>query len=96
MLDWIRSFGRPGPGHAVKVTDGPYAGQTGVIQGVTDDGRLGVYIDECCQPVLAASQVRRTRRRDIGRAARDAKLNDPEAVMRRHEIESRKIDRTGF
>jgi ribosomal protein L24 len=96
MLDWIRSLGRPGRGDAVVVIGGPYAGQTGVIQLVTDEGRLGVYIDECCQPVLDADQVRRARRRDIGNAARDAKLNDPEAVMRRHEIESRKIGRTGF
>lgn len=68
MLAWIRSFWRLGRGDAVKVTDGPYAGQ-----------------------------VRRARRRDVGRAARDAKLNDPEAVMRRHELESRRMgNRGGF
>ena len=89
MLEWIRSFWRPGCGAAVKVTGGPYAGQTGVIQSVGDDGRLSVYIDECCQRILDSGQVRRARRRDVGKAARDAKLNDPEAIMRRHEIESR-------
>jgi hypothetical protein len=89
VFDWIRSLWRPGRGAAVKVTDGPYAGQIGVVRSVGDDGRLSVYIDECCQPILDAGQVRRARRRNVGKAARDAKLNDPEAVMRRHEIESR-------
>lgn len=90
MLGWFRSLGRPRPGDGVKVTDGPYAGQTGVIQ-TADDGRFGVYIDECCQPVLAAGQFKRVRRRNVGEAARKAKLGDMDAAIRLTEIDSRDL-----
>ncbi|HSM38550.1 MAG TPA: hypothetical protein VK838_04390 [Candidatus Limnocylindrales bacterium] len=91
MLQWVRSFGRPQPGDGVKVTDGPYAGQPGVIRATTADGRYSVFIDECCQPELAANQFTRTRKRDARTTARDAKLGDPEGITRRHEIESRDL-----
>lgn len=89
MLNWMRGRGRLGVGQAVRVTDGPYAGKTGVVTAVDAAGRLAVSIDECCQPVLDASSVSRVRPRDIGRAAREAKLADARSETVRLEIDSR-------
>lgn len=83
-------------GDAVEVTSGPYAGRPGVIQAVGADGRYRVFIDECCQPDLAAGQLRRTRRgRGIADRQRDAKLADRKGELVRHEIDSRDMG-TGF
>jgi transcription antitermination factor NusG len=36
-------------GQAVRVTDGPYAGQTGAVTAVDAAGRVSVFIDDCLE-----------------------------------------------
>jgi hypothetical protein len=91
MLRWLRRTAGPEPGDAVRVTDGPYAGQTGVVTAVEPDGRRAVHIDECCRPLLAASQLERARMRDVGRAARESKLADADGEMVRIQMDSRDL-----
>jgi hypothetical protein len=76
-------------GTAVDVLSGPYAGKSGHVRAVAADGRLSVYIDECCQPMLDASQVKRVRGPDITGAAREARLADTRGELDRHAIDSR-------
>jgi hypothetical protein len=78
-------------GQAVRATDGPYAGQTGVVTAVDAAGRVSVFIDDCCHPMLDPSAVTRIQARDVGRAARHAKLSDPRGEMVRMEIDSRDL-----
>jgi ribosomal protein L24 len=90
MFGWLRSRSlRPGDG--VSVLEGPYAGKTGAVLAVQADGRIGVYIDECCQPVVDASALKRVRGHDIGRAAREAKLGDTSGEQVRHVMDSRDL-----
>ena len=91
MLGWLRFSAPPGPGDAVRVTDGPHAGQTGVVTAVEPDGRRAVFIDECCRPVLAVGQLARIRGRGISRAAREAKLADVEGETVRIQMDSRDL-----
>lgn len=90
MLSWLRSRGRPTVGASVKVTTGPYAGRTGVVQAL-EPGGYRVFIDECCQPVVPGDAVSLLRTRDVGRAAREAKLADARSEMVRLEIDSRDL-----
>lgn len=36
---------------------GPYAGHSGRITDVGTDGRLRVFIDDCCQPIVEPADV---------------------------------------
>jgi ribosomal protein L24 len=97
MMSWIRSLREPRAGDGVKVTDGPYAGQSGVVLSTTEDGRFAVFIDECCQPILDAHQLKRARsRRNVSAAVREARVKDLEGEMRRSEITSRDTGGKGF
>lgn len=92
MLDWLRRSSAPRTGDTVRVTEGPYAGRDGVVTEVGSDGLIGVFIDECCQPRLAASALRRRRtRRDVGRAVRSAKQSDVEGEIVRSTIDARDL-----
>jgi len=94
MFGWLRGSLRAGDGE--RVTRGPYAGRDGVVSDVGADGQVGVYIDECCQPRLPASSVRRRRsRRDVGRAVRDAKESDVEGEIARSSMDGRDLG-SGF
>lgn len=75
----------------MRVSEGPYAERTGVVTAVGPDGRITVFIDECCQPMLAASAVSRVRGRDVGQAAREAKLADSRGETARMEFDSRDL-----
>jgi hypothetical protein len=89
VMGWLRSLREVKPGTVVAVGDGPYAGKSGVVRAVAADGRLSVYIDECCQPTLDASQVKPVRGPDIAGAARKARLADTRGELDRHIIDSR-------
>ena len=89
VMEWLRSRGGVKPGTRVDVLDGPYAGKSGQVRAVAADGRLSVYIDECCQPTLDPSQIKRVRGPDIGGAAREARLADTRGELDRHAIDSR-------
>ncbi|HEY7331609.1 MAG TPA: KOW motif-containing protein [Candidatus Limnocylindria bacterium] len=91
MFGWLR--GRTlRRGDAVRVMGGPYAGRDGVVADVGTDVLIGVYIDECCQPRLPASALRRSRsRRNIGRAVRSAKESDAEGELARSMMDGRDL-----
>lgn len=85
MLDRIGGLFRARTGDGVRVTQGPYAGQTGTLLDESADGRFTVYIDDCCQPVLDRRAFRRIRRgrQDVATAI-DATVNaDEEALIAR-------------
>jgi hypothetical protein len=91
MFGWLR--GRTlRRGDAVRVMGGPYAGRDGVVADVGTDVLIGVYIDECCQPRLPASALRRSRsRRNVGRAVRSAKESDVEGELVRSMMDGRDL-----
>lgn len=88
MLDWIASLRRVRVGDGVEVTDGPYAGRTGVVTRV-DDGTWDVFIDECCQPRLVGAQLKRLRRRNLGQVMKETREADPIATEGRATAEIR-------
>ena len=88
-MQWLRSRRAVKVGTLVDVLDGPYAGRSGHVRAVAPDGRLSVYIDDCCQPTLDASQLKRVRGPDIGGAARRARLADVNGELDRHAVDSR-------
>jgi hypothetical protein len=89
LIQWFRTRRGVRPGTAVDVLNGPYAGRSGLVRAVAPDGRLTVYIDDCCQPTLDATQVKRVRGPDVGGAARRARLADVDGELDRHAIDSR-------
>jgi hypothetical protein len=90
MINWIRQLRGVHGGDTVQVADGPYAGRNGVVTSVDPDGRLRVFIDECCQPVLPAALLKRVRRgRDIGDSVRESRLADADGEMERIRMDSR-------
>jgi hypothetical protein len=50
---------RRGPriGTEVTVLAGPYAGYVGRVSEIDYNGRFRVFIDDCCQPVLDATEL---------------------------------------
>lgn len=50
---------RRGPriGREVTVLAGPYAGFAGRVSEIDYNGRFRVFIDDCCQPVLDATEL---------------------------------------
>lgn len=89
MFGWLRGFGRIGMGDGVQITSGPYAGQNGVVLELRPDQRMLVYIDECCQPAVRSSELRRVRGRNIGRAAAEAKRQDVDGEIVRTAMDGR-------
>ena len=78
MFEWLRRFVRPSVGDRVRVTEGPYAGQTGTIDRVAPGPRFVIFIDECCQPLLAAHHFRRLNSgRNLGQAIRASREAEP-------------------
>ncbi len=57
MLDRFRRRGMRLGAH-VAVLAGPYAGSSGRISEVAPDGTYRVTIDDCCQPFVAATDLR--------------------------------------
>ena len=47
----------PRIGSEVTVLVGPYAGYTGRVSEIDYNGRFRVFIDDCCQPVLDATEL---------------------------------------
>lgn len=69
----------PREGDLVTVLEGPYAERTGTVT-ARDATTLTVFLDDCCQPRLAAEQVRREwRGRGIPGAAKHARDRDMNA-----------------
>jgi hypothetical protein len=66
-----------------------------VVTAIDASGRVAVFIDDCCHPIVDAAAVSRIRSRDVGRAAREAKLGDAASETVRHEIDSRDMG-SGF
>jgi hypothetical protein len=56
MFDRIFRRG-PRIGGEVTVLVGPYAGYVGRVSEIDHKGRFRVLIDECCQPVLDATEL---------------------------------------
>jgi hypothetical protein len=50
----------------VTVLAGPYAGYVGRITEIDFSGRFRVFIDDCCQPLLEASELTTGRPRSVG------------------------------
>ena len=66
---------------------GPYAGYTGRVTEVDYNGRFRVFIDDCCQPVLEATELELGRPRNVDQlvaarrtVGRNAKLEPARAV----------------
>jgi ribosomal protein L24 len=79
--------GKPRLGDMVTVLDGPYAGKTGTITAVNGHEST-VYIDECCQPRLTETSLRRVR---PGR--RSLEPGEPEpGVDEEHEVARARIN----
>jgi hypothetical protein len=56
----------PRIGAEVTVLVGPYAGYVGRISEIDFSGRFRVFIDDCCQPLLEASELTIGRSRSAG------------------------------
>jgi KOW motif-containing protein len=56
----------PGVGDDVTVLAGPFAGHAGRVARRQPDGRFLVVIDECCQPLVAAADLRVMKSTGIG------------------------------
>ena len=69
------------------VLDGPYAGKTGTVTAINGN-EFSVYIDECCQPQLTASSVRRVR---ASRGSLQPGKPEP-GVDEEHEVARARID----
>ena len=80
----------PRSGDTVAVLDGPYAGKTGTVTAVNGHEST-VYIDECCQPTLTASSLRRVGRVRQGRRSLDPGEPEP-GVDEEHEVARARID----
>jgi len=84
MLD---RFFRRGPriGSDVTVLVGPYAGYTGRVNEIDHNGRFRVFIDDCCQPVLDATDMVRGIPRSVDKlaAARRTIERDPNVEFTR-------------
>ena len=89
MLGRLRALlaGKPRAGDLVTVVSGPYAGKTGTITAVNGK-EFTVYIDECCQPQLTASSVRRVR----GNRASPQPGKPEPGVDEEHEVARARID----
>lgn len=80
---------QPKVGQSVEIVSGPYAGRAGVITSTDAGGGYQVFIDDCCQPIVAAAQLRRVRRRDMRRTIRAARESDPLSEQGRATAEIR-------
>ncbi len=81
MLDRILHRGL-GLGAQVTVLTGLYEGSSGQITEVADDGTFRVTIDECCQPFVAAADLRVLKGRSFSDKAAEAQATiakNPEA-----------------
>ena len=72
-------------GDLVTVLDGPYAGKPGSITAVNGQA-FSVFVDECCQPQLSASSLRRVRasRRSLEPGEPEQGVDDEHEVARAH------------
>jgi ribosomal protein L24 len=52
-------------GAEVTILAGPYTGHVGRISQVDQNGRFRVFIDDCCQPVLDASNLTTGKPRNV-------------------------------
>ena len=77
--------GKPRLGDTVTVLDGPYAGKPGSITAVNGQA-FTVFVDECCQPQLSASSLRRVRasRRSLEPGEPEQGVDDEHEVARAH------------
>ncbi len=57
---------RAGLGSDVTVLAGPFAGHSGRITAIGPDATFRVTIDDCCQPFVAAADLRVVKARSLG------------------------------
>lgn len=83
MLDrWLRR--RVGLGSDVTVLAGPFAGHSGQITEIGQDGTVRVTIDACCQPLVATRDLRVLKARsfsDKGAEAEATIAKNPEGQL---------------
>jgi hypothetical protein len=86
-------FFRRGPriGSEVTVLVGPYAGYTGRVAEIDYNARIRVFIDDCCQPVLDATDLILGRPRNVDKAleARRAVERNPNREPTRAMVNAR-------
>jgi hypothetical protein len=75
----------PRIGGEVTVLVGPYAGYTGRVSEIDHNGRFRVFIDDCCQPVLDATELVPGRSRNVDKLRRARRIveRDPNVALTR-------------